>query len=149
MAQYRTWIDYRKKYPGLSDEIVKALQKSDRKMEYQQYDLKVDRYKADKVAGTVIHIPSREISYDMLLEESRQFQMESESVEDQAVTAVMVERMMVYLRTLPLEERNLIRELFFRNKSERQLSAETGIPQMTIHYRKRKILKKLRKLLEK
>ena len=43
----------------------------------------------------------------------------------------------------------MIRELFFRNKSERQLSAENGIPQMTLHYRKRKILKKLRKLLEK
>jgi hypothetical protein len=41
MAQYRTLIDYRKKYPGLSKEIGKALQKSDRKMEYQQYDLKV------------------------------------------------------------------------------------------------------------
>ncbi|OCN01997.1 RNA polymerase subunit sigma-24 [Clostridium sp. W14A] len=149
MAQYRTWIDYRKKYPGLNDEIVKALQKSDRKMEYQQYDLKLDRYKADKVTGTVIHIPRREVSYDMLLEENRQFQMESESVEDQAVTAVMVERMMACIRTLPLEERSLIRELFFGNKSERQLSAETGIPQMTLHYRKRKILKKLRKLLEK
>lgn len=139
MAQYRTWIDYRKKYPGLNDEIVEVLQKSDRKMEYQLYDLEVDRYKADKVTGTVIHIPSREVSYDMLLEESRQFQTESESVEDQAITVVMVERMMACIRILPLEERNLIRELFFRNKSERQLSAETGIPQMTIHYRKRKI----------
>ena len=149
MAQYRTWIDYRKKHPGLNDEIVKVLQKSDRKMEYQQYDLKVDRYKADKVAGTVIHIPSREVSYDMLLEATKQFQSESESVEDQAVTDVMVERMMACIQILPLKEQSLIRELFFRNKSERQLSAETGIPQMTIHYRKRKILKKLRKLLEK
>lgn len=149
MAQYRNRIDYRKKYPGLSDEIVEMLQKSDRKIEYQQYDLKVDRYKTDKMTGAVIHIPSREVSYDMLLEENRQFQMESESVEDQAVTAVMVERIMACIRMLPLEERNLVRELFFHNKSERQLSVETGIPQMTIHYQKRKILKKLRKLLEK
>lgn len=66
MAQYRNRIDYRKKYPGLSDEIVEMLQKSDRKMEYQQYDLKVDRYKADKVTGTVIHIPSRDVSYPAL-----------------------------------------------------------------------------------
>lgn len=149
MAQYRNRIDYRKKYPGLSDEIVEMLQKSDRKIEYQQYDLKVDRYKTDKMTGAVIHIPSREVSYDMRLEENRQFQMESESVEDQAVTAVMVERIMACIRMLPLEERNLVRELFFHNKSERQLSVETGIPQMTIHYQKRKILKKLRKLLEK
>lgn|GEM_PF-6573728 len=65
------------------------------------------------------------------------------------ITAVMVERMMACIRILPLEERSLIRELFFYNKGERQLSAETGIPQMTLHYRKSKILKKLRKLLEK
>ena len=65
------------------------------------------------------------------------------------IIAVMIERMMACIRTLPLEERSLVRELFFYNKGERQLSAETGIPQMTLHYRKSKILKKLRKLLEK
>ena len=62
---------------------------------------------------------------------------------------MMVQRMMACIRMLPLEEQNLIRELFFRNKSERRLSAETGIPQMTLHYRQRKILKKLFKLFEK
>lgn len=65
------------------------------------------------------------------------------------ITAVMIERMMACIRTLPLEERSLIRELFFHNKGERQLSEETGIPPMTFHYRKSKILKKLCKLLEK
>lgn len=148
MAKYRNWIDYRKKYPGLSDEIIEALKKSDNKMDYQQYDLKVDRYKTDKITGVVIRIPSREVSYDMLLEANRQFQAESESVEDQAVNAVMIKKMMVCVKTLSTEEQNLIRELFFHDKSERRLALETGIPQMTLHYRKVKILKKLRKFLE-
>ncbi|MVB09650.1 hypothetical protein CAFE_03120 [Caprobacter fermentans] len=149
MAKYRNWIDYRKKYPGLSDEIVEVLKKSDNKMTYQQHDLKVDRCKTDKVTESVIRIPSREVSYDMLLEANRQFQAESESVEDKAVNAVMIERMIVCIKTLSTEEQNLIRELFFHDKSERRLAAETGTPQMTLHYRKVKILKKLRKLLEK
>ncbi|HWT74900.1 MAG TPA: sigma-70 family RNA polymerase sigma factor [Mobilitalea sp.] len=149
MAKYRNWINYRKKYPGLSDEIIEVLKKSDNKMDYQQYDLKVNRYKTDRVTGTVTRIPSREVSYDRLLEENKQFQAESDSVEDKAVNAVMIERMMVCIKTLSKEEQNLIRELFFHNKSERRLATETGIPQMILHYRKVKILKKLRKLLEK
>ena len=42
------------------------------------------------------------------------------------------------------EERSIIIELFFYNKSERQLSRETGIPQKTINYRKNRLLEKLR-----
>lgn len=38
MAKYRNWIDYRKKYPELSDEIIEVLKKSDNKMIYQQHD---------------------------------------------------------------------------------------------------------------
>jgi DNA-directed RNA polymerase specialized sigma subunit len=149
MAKFIHRINYRKKYPGLSDEIIEVLQKTDRKMEYQQYDLKTGRHKIDKVTGAVTHIPSREDSYDRLLEENKQFQLESESVEDKAVTAVMIEKMMFYLKTLSNEEQNLIYELFFHEKNERQLSVETGIPQTTLRYQKAKILKKLRKLLEK
>jgi len=46
MALYKR-IGYRRKYPGVSDEIIDVLKKSDRKMEYQEYDLKVDQYKVD------------------------------------------------------------------------------------------------------
>lgn len=42
----------------------------------------------------------------------------------------------------------LMNALFFRKLSEREWSAETGIPQKTINDRKRRILIKLKKLLE-
>lgn len=45
-------------------------------------------------------IPSREVSYDMLLEANRQFQSESESLEDKAVNAVMIERNGLYQNAL-------------------------------------------------
>jgi RNA polymerase sigma factor (sigma-70 family) len=149
MAKFEKRTNYRKKYPDLNDEIIEVLEKSDRKMEYQQYDLKVERYQIDCTKHTVTCIPSREDSYERLLEENRQFAAESESVEDAAVKAVMIERMLNNLKLLAPEEKELIEELFFKGKSERQVSAETGIPYMTIHDRKVKILGKLKKYLEK
>lgn len=149
MAKYQKKTNYREKYPGLSNEIIEVLEKSDRKMEYQQYDIKVERSRIDYTSGAVTYLPSREDSYDRLLEENRQFATDSESVDDAAIKAVMIKKMLTCLKMLAHEEQWLITELFFRNKSERQLSAETGIPFMTIHDRKIKILGKIKKLMEK
>lgn len=135
-------INYRKRYPEASDVVIEVLEKSDRKMEYQQYDLKVERCHIDSLNRTVTYIPSREDSYERLIEENRQFSSEEESVED-------AEKMLSSLKLLTPEERELISELFFKGKSEHQLAAETGIPRMTIHNRKRRILVHLKKLIEK
>lgn len=149
MAIYKKRINYREKHPDLSDAIIEALEKSDRKMEYQQYDLKVERSRVDSSGRTVTYIPSREDSYERLLEENRQFADAGESVEEAAVKAVLIEKMLSCLKSLTPQEKELITELFFRDKSEYQLAAETGIPRMTIHDRKTKILGKLKKLMEK
>lgn len=149
MAIYKKRINYREKHPDLNDAIIEALEKSDRKMEYQQYDLKVERCYIDSSNRTVTYIPSREDSYERLLEENRQFAATGESVEDAAVKAVMIEKMLDGLKLLTQEEQDLITELFFKCKSEHQLSAETGIPRMTIHNRKNRILVRLKKILEK
>lgn len=149
MAKFERKTNYREKYPGLSDEIIEVLVKSDRKMEYQQYDLKVERYRIDHTNGTITYIPSREDSFDRLLEENRQFAADAEDVEDTAVKAVMIEKMLNCLKLLTQEEQELITELFFKGKSERRLSAETGIAQRTINDRKVKILGKLKKIMEK
>ena len=149
MAKLERKTNYREKYPGLSAEIIEVLVKSDRKMEYQQYDLKVERYRIDYAKGTVTYIPSREDSFDRLLEEHRQFAADAEGVEDAAVKAVMIEKRRNCLKLLDPEEQELITELFFKHKSEYQLSAETGIPRMTLHDRKVRILGKLKKFMEK
>lgn len=72
-----------------------------------------------------------------------------ESMEDIIIKREMLEKMMSCIEMLLEQERLLIYNLFFKGKSERQLSAEAGIPLMTINDRKRRILKKLKKLLEK
>ena len=149
MAILKKKTDYRKKYPELSDEIINVLEQSDRKMEYQQYDLKTERFHVHYTEQTVICIPSREDSYDRLLEEDRQFAVDDESVEDIAVKTLMIEKMLDYLKLLTPEERLLIAGLFFEGKSERQIAKQTGVPQRTINDRKNKILGKLKNLMEK
>lgn len=149
MAKFKGKTNYREKYPGLCDVITKVLEKSDRKMEYQQYDLKVEHYWIDYTKQTVTYLPGREDSYDRLLEENRQFPIDAEDVEDTAVKTVMIEKMLTCLKLLTLEEQELIMKLFFKDKSEHQLSRETGIPRMTLHDRKVRILGKLKKLMEK
>jgi RNA polymerase sigma factor (sigma-70 family) len=148
MAHIEKKPDYRKKYPELSDEIIKVLEQSDRKMEYQQYDLKTERFRVHYATQTVICIPSREDSYDRLLEEDRQFAADGESVEDTAVKTVMIEKMLECLTLLTPTERELVTALFFEGKSERQLAKQSGVPQRTINDRKKKILGELKKLLE-
>lgn len=72
-----------------------------------------------------------------------------ESIEDRIIMKEMSAKMLRCLTLIDENERMLINELFFKGKSERQLSAETGIPQKTINDRKRKALRKLKKIIEK
>lgn len=148
MSKYKSRTNYRKKYPGISNEIIEIMEKSDRKMEYQQYDLKVERYQIDYEKKTVVYHPSREDSYERLLEENHQFSAETEAVEDAAVKIVMIEKMLKCLNLLDSKEKALIKELFFKEKSEYQLSRETGIPRKTLHDRKVKVITRLKKLME-
>ena len=70
-------------------------------------------------------------------------------MEDAIILNEMTAKMLRCVRMLDEPDRSLIVELYLRGKSERQLSAETGIPRMTIHDRRDKILRKLKKMMEK
>lgn len=68
-----------------------------------------------------------------------------EIVEDKLLLDVLLKA----LSELTDDERSLIDELFYKGKSERELSKETGVPRKTLAYRKAKLLDKLRGLIEK
>jgi DNA-directed RNA polymerase specialized sigma subunit len=70
------------------------------------------------------------------------------SIEDMLIEQEQFLKLHIALDALTVEERLLIHELFFNSKSERILALETGISNMTIHDRKCRILKKLKKLIE-
>ena len=78
---------------------------------------------------------------DMLVDLSAEFT-------DAVVWKLTVERLRLVISMLPDDEQELIQALYFRGLSERKWSKESGIPQRTINDRKRKILSKLKKILE-
>ena len=147
MAKYQKITDYQAKYLDVSKGIIDVLEKNDRQMEYLQYDIKAERCRIDSTSGTVTYLPSREDSYERLLEGNKQFPSDDEDVDDAAIKAVMIEKMLTCLNHLSTEEQELITALFFKSKSEHQVSREASIPQRTIHDRKIKNLAKLKRLM--
>lgn len=70
------------------------------------------------------------------------------TIEDKLIEQEQLWKLRMALVALTPEERLLIHELFFNGKSERTLSAMIAVPQKTINDRKKRILLKLRKLIE-
>lgn len=112
------------------------------------YKAKVERYHIDCVSCAITLIPSREDSFERLEDSNHQFASDEISVEDAAIQAVLIEKMLSCLEMLTPKEQELIKELFFKGKSEHQISREINIAQRTIHDRKVRILGKLKKLME-
>lgn len=152
MAKYDQYHpNYKKLYPGveLTPEVLDFLDKSDRKMEYAQVDLKVEGFVCDQEKQVARFLPSREDSYDRLMEDERQFTLDELSPEEVVIHEDELCRLRFCLKLLSDCERELIQALYFDEMSERQLSMMTGTPQKTINDRRRKILAKLKKIMEK
>ena len=70
MTNIYRFQNFKKIYPNASDEIINLLKTTERKMRYQEYDLKVERVIIDKKNQTLTIVPSREDSYERLMESS-------------------------------------------------------------------------------
>lgn len=152
MASYdRYRPNYKKLYPGIEKipEILSALQKSDRKIKYMEVDLKVERFIQNQDTNAVVFLPSREDSYDRLCDqELAQFPTDETGPEEAVIHAEDIQKLRAALQQLEPDEAELIHALFFLGLSERQFAKRTGIPAMTIHDRKKRILGKLYKIIE-
>lgn len=73
----------------------------------------------------------------------------SVNVEDEIISANDFQLLSEAVLSLDDDERWLITELFLRDKpkTEREITKLTGVPQPTVHYRKEKILEKLKNIL--
>ena len=140
--------DYQKLYPGvkLTPEVLKVLQQSDRKMKYMEVEIKHGVFRQDMEAKTATFTPTREDSLDRLIcDEGIEFISEAPSPEEIAVHNDSLDRLRKALAKLEPDEYALIHALYFENLSERQLSAQTGIPQKTINYRRKMAIISLRR----
>ncbi|MCI2105289.1 MAG: sigma-70 family RNA polymerase sigma factor [Intestinimonas sp.] len=104
-----------------------------------------ERYQ-DKVARQF------ELSLERFQEDGVQVELQlsiyQPTVEDRLIQQEQLQKLGQALAALNSEEKLLIHELFYNGKSERVLALETDVPNMTIHDRKQRILKKLRKIIE-
>ena len=149
MAKPGRLPDFRKMYPEASEEVIEVLRETERKMQYQEYDLKAERTIIDQEAQQIRVIPSREDSYERLVEQDVQFLDEGEQVEDQVLRKVQCEMLHKALLLLSDEEEELIRLLFFEERTEREVAEIMGIYHNAVHKQKKRILRKLKNILKK
>lgn len=69
------------------------------------------------------------------------------TVEEEVELRLETERLQKAFACLEEPEQDLIRRIYYYGRSLREISREDGIPATTLHYRHRKILGKLKKLL--
>lgn len=131
----------------VSRELYEAYYKGQRKEKYFTHDLKEEHTRLNKETGKITVIPSREDSYERLLEEEKQFAAEAEDVMETAIRAVMLEKLNEALHTLSDNEKAIIHALFYQEISEVELAKQLGIARTTLQSRKYKILEKLKNLL--
>ena len=81
-ANYYLYIDGQA--VPVSEQIYRVYQHYERKEEYFSYDLKTEKFQKD----TASFLPSREDSYERLLEKDQQFAASGQPVEEQAVSSV-------------------------------------------------------------
>lgn len=129
----------------VTEEVYRAYWHYTAKEDYFTRQLKTERFSADQDTQTATFTPSREDSYERLLEQDRQFACESKPVEEQAVSSLWMEEL---FSTLSKEEQQIIYQLYFLEKSEREVCAAMNLVLSTFQRRKRVLLEKLRKNLE-
>ena len=139
--------DFRKMYPEASEEVIAVLRTTERKMQYQEYDLKSEQTIIDQENQTII--PSREDSFERLVEQSVQFREETLSLDEWIIRRLEIEQLHKALNVLSDDERYLIIQLYFEERTEREVAEELGVYHNAVHKQKIRILAKLRKILEK
>lgn len=95
----------------------------------------------------------KELSFDYLVEQGypveERMLKQQDVISDVVITKMMIEKMLGSIGELDEFEKDIIKELFYNNISERNLAKKLGLSRSTLQYKKYIILKKLKKLLEK
>nr|WP_304059748.1 sigma-70 family RNA polymerase sigma factor [Enterocloster clostridioformis] len=116
-------------------------------MQDQEYDLKAEQTIVDQDGQVVTIIPSREDSYERLLEQDEQFVEDADSVEETAIRNIQYQQLHKALLLLSDDERILIEQIYFEGRTVREVANERGVFHNVIQKQKNRILDKLKKIL--
>ena len=123
----------------VTEEVYREYFKMDRRERYLE--------ERDLVHGRFLYSQLDNVYEDVLGEEMIADSL-AEDLCDVIVSKIMIEKLKECLSLLSDEDLNLMIQLFYEEKSQRQLSEESGVPLMTISDRKNRVLKKIKKSME-
>ena len=123
----------------VTEEVYREYFKMDRRERYLE--------ERDLVHGRFLYSQLDNVYEDVLGEEMIADSL-AEDLCDAIVSKIMIEKLKECLSLLSDEDLNLMIQLFYEEKSQRQLSVESGVPVMTISDRKNRVLKKIKKSME-
>lgn len=129
----------------VSDEIHEYLTTSDRQMRYCDEDRKQSDWDIDMKNEKVTEIPSREDSFERLTDIGKEFANITSDFQEWSIIKVMLDRA---LSKLSEEEYYLITQLFYLQRTEKELADELNRTQQNINKSKRRILCKLYEILK-
>jgi len=92
-------------------------------------------------------VESREDSLERLLENGKRFVDTSLGVDDLVIYKIMVDKLNMAIELLSPSEKELIVKHYFMGMTERQIAEEIGVFHNAIHKRKKRILAKLKKII--
>lgn len=93
-----------------------------------------------------------DFSYDMLTTDEFNGQDilvdEKQDVEEIVEKNMLLDKLNTGLSLLSVEEKELIRMIFFEELTEREIAKKQGVSQVAVHKKKQRILNKLKKILK-
>jgi len=141
--------DYSRLYPDaeISPEVMVTLKKSDRKMEYMEWELKHSRVRKNTAGEITSVMSAREESLERM-QEAGKFPGTVPSPEEPFFQAEEERELYRCLALLNDDEQALIHALFVDRLTEQEYAAVIGRTQQSVNERKQRILGKLKKLLK-
>ena len=142
--------NYQKIYPELIDrpDILKFLNQSDQKMKYMEVDLKQNEFIQNLDKKIAALLPCREDSLERLQEEEQCQFPDEQDIEAQILAYEEVDRLRSFIVQLQEDEQKLLFLRYWKELTQSEVAKHFSVSQPTISYREKKILRKLKGLME-
>ncbi len=144
MAEKEYFLYIEGKRIEVTEEVYREYYRGERRERYFMEDLKHGRTVTDPETEESRYVPGREDSLERLMESGVQFAETGEGMEEQTVTSLLLECSIELLTPI---ERELVEELYFLERTEREAGERLGLAKTTLRRRHREVLDKLRNLL--
>lgn len=90
-----------------------------------------------------------EVSISVMEKSGQELPSQQNSVEETVCKKLLIEVLRLEISKLSLDEQLLIYDSYFKNKTERDISKKYGISNVAVHKRKKKVITKLKNVLNK